>query len=57
MTATIVTNSTSLPRNSMKVKAYAANAANMIGMTVAGIATTMLLMNPVPRSVPSNTLR
>ena len=47
ITATITMNSTSLPGKSMNVKAYAAKAANMIGMIVAGIATMMLLSSAV----------
>ena len=43
ITATITMNRTSLPGKSMNVNAYAANAANMIGMIVAGIATMTLL--------------
>ena len=39
----------------MKVKAYAAKAANMIGMIVAGIATMTLFRSAVPMSVLSNT--
>ena len=40
---------TSLPRNDMKVNAYAANAANRIGMNVAGRAIAKLLMKASPR--------
>ena len=39
----------------MNVKAYAANAANMIGMIVAGIATMTLLSSASPMSVLSKT--
>src|SRR4028118_1298020 len=45
---TTMMNSRSLPRNCMNVNAYAANAANMIGMTVAGMDTVIELMNAVP---------
>ncbi len=55
--ATTRMNSVSRPRNLMNVKAYAAKAATMIGMTVAGTATTIELRKaaPIPSS-PSTSL-
>ena len=45
-------NRMSRPGNSMKVNAYAANAAIRIGMNVAGRVMTKLLMNALPMSAP-----
>ncbi len=47
--ATTVMNMTSRPRKCIHEKAYAANAAIVIGITVEGIVTARLLRNALPK--------
>ncbi len=55
ISATTMMKKKSRPLNSMNVNAYAANAANMIGMTVAGMDTVIELMKAAPMSLPTRT--
>ena len=48
MSPTTSTNSRYRPRNSIHEKAYAANAASVMGMTVDGTATARLLRKALP---------
>ena len=55
--ATTATNNTKRPRNSIHENAYAAKAAIVMGITVAGIATARLFMNAFCRPPASRASR